>query len=185
MATATQLIAQTSHICRSHLGISLENDQRFSGKRLPSRPRIAAFLSQEGFTRKYERHTELPQARAEDPQHPHEKWEMDAQGVIKVAELGSVSIINISDLFSRLKVDSFPCLNTSHPSTPDYQLVLRRALCAMACPSGSASITTVSSTTTLALHPIRPSFTNRHRMPRPVAGDECGSSSGSAASQRC
>lgn len=52
---------------------------------------------------------------------------MDAQGVIKVAELGSVSIINISDLFSRLKVDSFPCLNTSHPSTPDYQLVLRRA----------------------------------------------------------
>ena len=52
---------------------------------------------------------------------------MDAQGVIKVAELGSVSIINISDLFSRLKVDSFPCLNTSHPSAPDYQLVLRRA----------------------------------------------------------
>jgi transposase len=105
----------------------LENDQRFSGKRLPSRPRIAAFLNQEGFTRKYERHTELPQARAGDPRHPHEEWEMDAQGVIKVAELGSVSIINISDLFSRLKVDSFPCLNTSHPSTPDYQLVLRRA----------------------------------------------------------
>ncbi|NIS83034.1 MAG: DDE-type integrase/transposase/recombinase [Anaerolineales bacterium] len=105
----------------------LENDQRFSGKRLPSRPRIAAFLSQEGFTRKYERHTELPQAQAEDPQHPHEEWEMDAQGVIKVADLGSVSIININDLFSRLKVDSFPCLNTSHPSTPEYQLVLRRA----------------------------------------------------------
>ena len=105
----------------------LENDQRFSGKKLPSRPRIAAFLNQEGFTRKYERHTELPQARAEDPQHPHEEWEVDAQGVIKAAELGSVSIINISDLFSRLKVDSFPCLNTSHPSTPDYQLVLRRA----------------------------------------------------------
>ena len=105
----------------------LENDRRFAGKKLPSRPRIAAFLNQEEFTRKYERHTELPQARAEDPQHPHEEWEVDAQGVIKAAELGSVSIINISDLFSRLKVDSFPCLNTSHPSTPDYQLVLRRA----------------------------------------------------------
>jgi hypothetical protein len=105
----------------------LEKDERFSGQKLPSRPRIAAYLSQERFTRKYERHTELPQARAEDAQHPHEEWEMDAQGVIKVAGLGSVSIINISDLFSRLKVDSFPCLNTSHPSTSDYQLVLRRA----------------------------------------------------------
>jgi len=105
----------------------LEEDQRFAGKKLPDRSRIAAYLKQEGFTRKYERHTELPQERVQDPQHPHQEWEMDAQGVIKVAELGSVSIINISDLFSRLKVDSFPCLNTSHPGAPDYQLVLRRA----------------------------------------------------------
>jgi hypothetical protein len=52
---------------------------------------------------------------------------VDAQGVIKAADLGSVSIINISDLFSRLKVDSFPCLDTSHPNTLDYQVVLRRA----------------------------------------------------------
>lgn len=105
----------------------LEYDPCFAGKKLPDRSRIAAFLKQEGFTRKYERHTELPQERAQDPQHPHEEWEVDAQGVIKVAELGSVSIINISDLFSRLKVDSLPCLNTSHPSASDYQLVLRRA----------------------------------------------------------
>ena len=52
---------------------------------------------------------------------------MDAQGVIKVPDLGKVSVINISDLFSRLKVDSFACLHTSHPSALDYQLVLRRA----------------------------------------------------------
>lgn len=52
---------------------------------------------------------------------------MDAQGVVKVSGLGPVSIINIVDLFSRVKVDSFPCADTSHPSTQDYQLVLRRA----------------------------------------------------------
>jgi hypothetical protein len=84
-------------------------------------------LNQEGFTRKYERHSELPQTQAGDPQRAHEEWEVDAQGVIEVSALGSASIINISDLFSRLKVDSFPCLDTSHPSTLDYQLVLRRA----------------------------------------------------------
>ena len=105
----------------------LEDRPRFAGLRLPSRPRIAAFLKQEGLTRKYERHSELPQAQAVDPQRAHEEWEMDAQGVVKVSGLGSVSVINISDLFSRVKVDSFPCLDTSHPSTQDYQLVLRRA----------------------------------------------------------
>lgn len=105
----------------------LEDDQCFANQRLPSRSRIAAFLNQEGFTRKYERHTELPQAQAKDPQRAHEEWQVDAQGVVKVPALGSVSIINISDLFSRLKVDSCPCLDTSHPSTLDYQLVLRRA----------------------------------------------------------
>jgi transposase len=105
----------------------LEDDWRFAGVRLPSRSRIAAFLKQEDFTRKYERHSELPQPQAAEPERAHEEWEVDAQGVIKVLDLGSVSIININDLFSRLKVDSFPCLDTSHPNTLDYQLVLRRA----------------------------------------------------------
>jgi transposase len=105
----------------------LEDDWRFAGMRLPSRSRIAAFLKQEDFTRKYERHSELPQPQAAEPERAHEEWEVDAQGVIKVLDLGSVSIININDLFSRLKVDSFPCLDTSHPNTLDYQMVLRRA----------------------------------------------------------
>jgi transposase len=105
----------------------LEDDRRFTGMRLPSRARIAAFLKQEEFTRKYEHHSDLPQPQAVEPERAHEEWEVDAQGVIKMPELGSVSIINIKDLFSRLKVDSFPCLDTSHPATPDYQLVMRRA----------------------------------------------------------
>jgi transposase len=105
----------------------LEEDRRFAGMRWPSRSRIAAFLKQEDFTRKYERHSELPQPQAAEPERAHKEWEVDAQGVIKVPDLGSVSIININDLFSRLKVDSFPCLDTSHPNTLDYQLVLRRA----------------------------------------------------------
>jgi hypothetical protein len=90
-------------------------------------PITAAFLKQEDLTRKYERHSELPQPQAVEPERAHEEWEVDAKGVIQVPDLGSVSIININDLFSRLKVDSFPCLNTSHPNTCDYQLVFRRA----------------------------------------------------------
>jgi hypothetical protein len=52
---------------------------------------------------------------------------VDAKGVLEVPSLGQVSLINIGDPFSRLKVDSFPVLNTSHPNALDYQLVLRRA----------------------------------------------------------
>jgi len=107
--------------------VELEDDPRFADKRLPSRSRIAAFLKQEGLTRKYECHSELPQPPSEDSHRAHEEWEVDAQGVIEIPDLGPVSIINIGDLFSRLKVDSLPCLDTSHPNTQDHQLVLRRA----------------------------------------------------------
>jgi transposase-like protein len=105
----------------------LGEDEHFKHLKLPSRSRVAAYLNEKEFTRKYERHSQLPQPRARTPQRAHEEWEMDAKGVIRLPPLGCVSIINISDLFSRLKVDSFPCLNSSHPSTLDYQLVLRRA----------------------------------------------------------
>jgi hypothetical protein len=105
----------------------LEGMSHFTEPELPSRPRIAAFLRQEGLTRKYERHVGLPQPQAADPQRAHEEWEMDAQGAIKVPELGRESVINIVDLFGRVKVGSLPCLNPAHPSTPDYQLALRQA----------------------------------------------------------
>jgi hypothetical protein len=105
----------------------LKDNPYFAGLKLPSRPRIAAFLKQEDCTRKYERHSELPQPQAEAVERPHEEWEVDAKGVLEVPSLGQVSLINVGDLFSRLKVDSFPALNTSHPNTLDYQLVLRRA----------------------------------------------------------
>jgi len=105
----------------------LEDDPKLVGMKLPHRSRLAAFLNQAGLTRKYERHSDLPQSQVAVLQPAHQEWEMDAQGVIKVPKLGSVSIINISDLFSRLKIESYPCLDTAHPRSLDYQLVLRRA----------------------------------------------------------
>ena len=87
----------------------LRGDERFAGQRLPGRARIAAYLREQGYTRQYERHSELPEAEPKTPQQPHKEWEMDAQGVIEVAGLGKVSIINIGDVYSRMKVESLPC----------------------------------------------------------------------------
>ena len=112
----------------------LKRDDTWAGQRLPSRSRIAAYLKEQGQTRKYERHSELPQEEKRTPQRPHEEWEMDAQGVIQVSGLGPVSIINIGDVYSRLKVESLPCVGTSHPDTQDYQLILRRAFATVGLP---------------------------------------------------
>jgi transposase InsO family protein len=108
--------------------LELDEDARFQGRDVvPCRSGAAVFLKQNRLTRKYERHNELPQPPVSAPQHAHEEWEMDAQGVMKVLPAGRVSLINICDVFSTLKVDSYPCMHKSKPSTLDYQLVLRRA----------------------------------------------------------
>lgn len=105
----------------------LQEQSSSSIERLPSRARIAAFLRQEGLTRPYQRHSRLPQPKAIAPQLAHEIWQVDAQGVLKIPDLGSVAIINIKDVVSRLLVGSYPCVNKQQPDRRDYQLILRRA----------------------------------------------------------
>jgi hypothetical protein len=105
----------------------LQKDKRFAGHRLPSRSRLAAYLKQKDRVRKYERHQSLPEPPPQRVERPHQEWEVDAQGKLVVSGLGGVSIINLLDVFSRVKIDSLPCLRTTHANTQDYQLVLRRA----------------------------------------------------------
>jgi transposase InsO family protein len=94
---------------------------------LPSRSRVAAFLKQEGLTRRYQRHVDLPQPPAQSPQAAHDEWQMDAQGAMKVEGIGTVSVSNVIDAASRLKVERCPRANTSKPAGPDYYVTLRRA----------------------------------------------------------
>jgi transposase InsO family protein len=109
------------------LRLELEADPRFEKPPLPSRSRIAAFLHQQQLTRPYQRHIPLPQPRDNAPTQAHQEWELDAQGVCQVMGLGQVSLINLGDVVSRLKVGSYPCVGTSKPSRPAYQLALRNA----------------------------------------------------------
>ena len=73
----------------------LGEDEHFKHLKLPSRSRVAAYLNEKEFTRKYERHSQLPQPRARTPQRAHEEWEMDAKGVMRLPPLGCVSIIRL------------------------------------------------------------------------------------------
>jgi len=109
------------------LRVELEDDPQLAGQPLPSRSRIAAFLRQKKLARPYEHHTELAQPSPVIAHTAHEEWELDAQGVVTVNGLGRVSLIDIGDTFSRLKVECWPCVDSTKPTTEDYQLACRRA----------------------------------------------------------
>lgn len=109
------------------LRLEIAQDERFAGLRIPSRPRIAAFLKEQKKVRKYERHQKMPEPTVHPVQRPHQEWEMDAQGVTTVTGLGRVSFINLLDVYSHVSIDSHACPNTSRPRSQEYQRVLRRA----------------------------------------------------------
>jgi hypothetical protein len=68
---------------------------------------------------------ELPASPAQPVERAHQEWELDAQGTLQVQGLGGVSLLDIEDVFSHLKVASLACLHKTHADTPAHQLVLR------------------------------------------------------------
>jgi transposase len=94
---------------------------------LPSRARVAAFLKKKGLVRPYERHVKLVGPSPEPVLQAHDEWEMDAQGSQSVDGLGRVCVLNILDVVSRLKVESYPHIASTKLGWLDYQLVLRSA----------------------------------------------------------
>lgn len=105
----------------------IATDARFADQRLPSRARIAAYLKEQDRVRPYEQHQDLPAPPVLPVEHPHQEWEMDAQGVTTVDGVGQVSVINLLDVVSHTSLDSHACLHSRHPPAQAYQQVLRRA----------------------------------------------------------
>src|SRR6266700_775118 len=106
---------------------ALKMEAGFRGQPLPSRARIATLLKEAGLTRRYQPHHDLIQPPRVPLNTPHQEWQMDAQGIMRVEGVGKVSLITIVDVVSRLKTESYPSLETTNPALPDYQLSLRRA----------------------------------------------------------
>jgi hypothetical protein len=126
---------------RSHPGwgadtilAELRTDPLWAEQKLPSRARIAALFKHAKLTRRYNRHTDLPEPAAAPEGRPHDQWELDAQGPVLVENLGKVCLVNVIDTTSRLKVESYPCVDTTNPPLETYQLVLRRAFLATGLP---------------------------------------------------
>jgi transposase InsO family protein len=106
---------------------ALKTDASWADQRLPSRAQIARLLKHAGLTRRYQPHHDLMQPPRASLTDPHQEWQMDAQGIMRVEGVGKVSLISIVDVVSRLKAESYPSLETTNPALPDYHLTLRRA----------------------------------------------------------
>lgn len=124
---------------RSHPGwgpktltAELARDPDFVGQRLPSMASIGRFLKEKDLTKGYERHSHLPESTGQKASAPHEIWEMDARGHGKVPDVGIISLINLNDRFTHLRLLSYPLQAGTqrverYGDTEDYQTVLRLA----------------------------------------------------------
>lgn len=107
-------------------------DPIWQKQKIPSIASIARLLKQQGLSRRYEQHSELPSPVSTKVPEVHQVWEMDAKGYQQIANVGYVSLININDRASHVKVLSYPCLVGGtrwerHPNVEDYQCALRLA----------------------------------------------------------
>jgi len=100
---------------------ALQTDVSWADQPLPSRAQIARLLKHAGLTRHYQPHHDLIQPPRASLTNPHQEWQMDAQGIMRVEGVGKVSLISIVDVVSRLKAESYPSLETTNPALPDYQ----------------------------------------------------------------
>jgi transposase len=114
------------------LATEMKRDPDFTGQRLPSLASIGRFLKEEELTKRYERHSPLPKSTGKPASEAHEIWEMDARGYGEVPEVGIISLINLNDRFTHLRLLSYPLQLgihrvERHGDTEDYQTVLRLA----------------------------------------------------------
>jgi transposase len=113
---------------------TIYEELRQAGKEtwLPAPGSLGRYLKEQGLSRGYQRHSELPNTKPPTATRPHHLWMMDARGPTTVPEIGLVALINISDYVSRLRAMSYPVIagqkRVSHnPDTADYQTALRLA----------------------------------------------------------
>jgi transposase len=104
----------------------------FEGQPLPNKSTISRWLKRTGQAKQYEKHQNLPAVCISPTCACHEEWEMDARGHEKIPEAGVIALINVNDVYSKVKLISYPCFlgklrANHHPTTQDYQTTLRLA----------------------------------------------------------
>jgi hypothetical protein len=112
----------------STIKAELKIDPKLSAFRVPSVRSINHQLKSTHKIRAYWKEAKLPEEPVVFSSHPHDVWQMDAEGNKAVPNVGTVSTINIKDTYSKAYISSYPCAlagNFNHPKKEHYQWALR------------------------------------------------------------
>jgi Integrase core domain. len=105
-------------------------DEGYVRASLPSIDAVNRYLKESGFIKKREPSSPMPKGKCKKAKHPHDLWEMDAQGANKVKRIGAVSMINIKDQYSKVHCMAFPVhvrTKMTQPKTDSYLWAMRLA----------------------------------------------------------
>jgi transposase len=114
------------------LHAELRKSPALVGQAIPSPASIGRLIREQGLSRRYEKHSDLPRVAPPPAGKPHQVWEMDARGHSQVSGVGVVSLVNINDRCSHGRLLSYPVWlgNTRcqrQADADDYQAALRLA----------------------------------------------------------
>jgi len=104
----------------------------YSVEEVPQVASINRYLKEQGYIKIYESSGDQPKSNNCDKKakKPHDLWEMDAKGTVKVGGVGYQAIINIKDIKSKVHCMIFPIKvknAKTQPSTRHYYWTLRLA----------------------------------------------------------
>ena len=114
------------------LRAELQRHPCFAGEKIPSVSGINRFLNEQGFIEKRGKRVDLPVLETETRGLAHDVWQLDAEGYCQIESVGRVSLINLNDRVSHLRLLSYPCFLGKerverHANVGDYQAALRLA----------------------------------------------------------
>ena len=108
--------------------VELQLEEDLEACKIPSLSSINRYLKENKRIRPRQKRVPLPLKDPVPCDHPHHVWQMDAKGNERVKGLGTVSMVNIKDVFSKTHVMAYPCVfakPTSHPTRLHYQTAIR------------------------------------------------------------
>jgi len=110
----------------------LMEEYNYSLDQIPQIAAINRYLKEQGYVKAYQPSGEQPISKKCNKlaRSPHDLWEMDAKGSLKVKGIGYQVLINIKDIKSRLYCMTFPVSvanSMTQPSTQHYYWALRFA----------------------------------------------------------
>lgn len=119
--------------------VELDLDESLSSFKRPSVSSISKYLKSKSRVRTRNKHVPLETQPAFATERAHQIWQLDAEGNCTIENIGTISFLNIKGIHRKVYIQNYPCPlagSFNHPTTIDYQNVLRLGMMEFGKPEG-------------------------------------------------